>query len=171
MPLKQLRLAQQGADGEQESFFLPQPLVAALALPFPFLPVLFLFCCFRFASPSADENKRRPSAVAPVDKTCKISRRDPRPLASARARASNCISSTSGSCSTRLRGSSIVLIRLAFETKSSYSLRHIFATYKAEWGVSPYVLREWLGHARLDTTQIVHMARENTKKAMEATSL
>ena len=55
---------------------------------------------------------------------------------------------------------------------SPHSLRHTFATYKAERGVSPYVLREWLGHARLDTTQIyVHMARENTKKAMEATSL
>jgi len=55
---------------------------------------------------------------------------------------------------------------------SPHSLRHTFATHKAERGVSPYVLREWLGHARLDTTQIyVHMARENTKKAMEATSL
>jgi site-specific recombinase XerD len=55
---------------------------------------------------------------------------------------------------------------------SPHSLRHTFATYKAERGVSPYVLREWLGHARLDTTQIyVHMVRENTKKAMEATSL
>ena len=55
---------------------------------------------------------------------------------------------------------------------SPHSLRHTFATYKAERGVSPYALREWLGHARLDTTQIyVHMARENTKKAMEATSL
>jgi integrase/recombinase XerC len=55
---------------------------------------------------------------------------------------------------------------------SPHSLRHTFATYKAERGVSPYVLREWLGHARLDTTQIyVHLARENTKKAMEATSL
>ncbi len=48
---------------------------------------------------------------------------------------------------------------------SPHSLRHTFATYKAERGVSPYVLREWLGHARLDTTQIyVHMARENSKK-------
>jgi integrase/recombinase XerC len=55
---------------------------------------------------------------------------------------------------------------------SPHSLRHTFATYKAGRGVSPYVLREWLGHARLDTTQIyVHMARENTKKVMEATSL
>lgn len=55
---------------------------------------------------------------------------------------------------------------------SPHSLRHTFATHKAERGVSPYVLREWLGHARLDTTQIyVHMARHNTKKVMEATSL
>jgi integrase/recombinase XerC len=55
---------------------------------------------------------------------------------------------------------------------SPHSLRHTFAPYGAERGVSPYVLREWLGHAQLDTTQIyVHMARENTKKAMEATSL
>ena len=55
---------------------------------------------------------------------------------------------------------------------SPHSLRHTFATHKAERGVSPYVLREWLGHARLDTTQIyVHMAREHSKKAMEATSL
>jgi len=54
---------------------------------------------------------------------------------------------------------------------SPHSLRHTFATYKAERGVSPYVLREWLGHARLDTTQIyVHIARQNAKKAMEATS-
>jgi integrase/recombinase XerC len=55
---------------------------------------------------------------------------------------------------------------------SPHSLRHTFATYKAERGVSPYVLREWLGHARLDTTQIyVHMARGSSKKVMEATSL
>jgi site-specific recombinase XerD len=55
---------------------------------------------------------------------------------------------------------------------SPHSLRHTFATHKAERGVSPYVLREWLGHARLDTTQIyVHLARQNTKKVMEATSL
>jgi site-specific recombinase XerD len=55
---------------------------------------------------------------------------------------------------------------------SLHSLRHTFATDKAERRVSPYVLREWLGHARLDTTQIyVLMARENTKKAMGATSL
>jgi integrase/recombinase XerC len=55
---------------------------------------------------------------------------------------------------------------------SPHSLRHTFATYKAERGVSPFVLKEWLGHARLDTTQIyVHLGRQNAKKAMEATSL
>jgi integrase len=53
-----------------------------------------------------------------------------------------------------------------------HALRHTFATCKAERGGIPYVPREWLGHARLDTTQIyVHLARQNTKKAMEATSL
>lgn len=55
---------------------------------------------------------------------------------------------------------------------SPHSLRHTFATYKAGRGVSAYVLREWLGHARLDTTQIyVHLARQDTKKVMEATNL
>jgi integrase/recombinase XerC len=55
---------------------------------------------------------------------------------------------------------------------SCHSLRHTFATYKAEKGVSPFQLREWLGHANLNTTQIyVHMARQNAKKVMEATSL
>jgi site-specific recombinase XerD len=55
---------------------------------------------------------------------------------------------------------------------SCHSLRHTFATYKAEKGVSPFQLKEWLGHANLNTTQIyVHMARQNAKKVMEATSL
>jgi site-specific recombinase XerD len=41
---------------------------------------------------------------------------------------------------------------------SPHSLRHTFGTDKAERGVSPCVRREWLGHARLDTTQIyVHI--------------
>ncbi len=53
-----------------------------------------------------------------------------------------------------------------------HSLRHTFATYKAENGVSPFQLKEWLGHQNLNTTQIyVHMARQNAKKVMEATSL
>jgi integrase len=55
---------------------------------------------------------------------------------------------------------------------SCHSLRHTFATVKAEKGVSPFQLKEWLGHANLNTTQIyVHMARQNAKKVMEATSL
>ncbi|MFN0074820.1 MAG: tyrosine-type recombinase/integrase, partial [Chloroflexota bacterium] len=40
-----------------------------------------------------------------------------------------------------------------------HSFRHTFATYKAQRGVSAFQLRDWLGHARLDTTQIyVHLA-------------
>jgi len=55
---------------------------------------------------------------------------------------------------------------------SPHSLRHTFATYKAEKGVSPFQLQEWLGHASLNTTQIyVHMAKQNGRKVMEATSL
>ncbi len=55
---------------------------------------------------------------------------------------------------------------------SPHSLRHTFASYKAEAGVSPFQLQAWLGHSSLDTTQIyVHLARKNAKKIMEATSL
>jgi site-specific recombinase XerD len=55
---------------------------------------------------------------------------------------------------------------------SPHTFRHTFGTYKAEKGVSPFQLKEWLGHASLNTTQIyVHMARANAKKVMEATSL
>jgi site-specific recombinase XerD len=55
---------------------------------------------------------------------------------------------------------------------SPHSLRHTFASYKAEAGVSPFQLQQWLGHSSLDTTQIyVHLARKNAKKMMEATSL
>lgn len=53
-----------------------------------------------------------------------------------------------------------------------HALRHTFATIKAKQKVSPFTLRQWLGHARLDTTQIyVHMAEADDKKVMEATSL
>jgi integrase/recombinase XerC len=53
-----------------------------------------------------------------------------------------------------------------------HALRHTFATIKAKQEVSPFRLRKWLGHARLDTTQIyVHMAEADDKKVMEATSL
>lgn len=55
---------------------------------------------------------------------------------------------------------------------SCHSLRHTFATYKAERGVSPFQLQRWLGHANLNTTQIyVHIGRQNAKRVMEATSL
>lgn len=53
-----------------------------------------------------------------------------------------------------------------------HALRHTFATIKAKQGVSPFKLRRWLGHARLDTTQIyVHLAEADDRKEMEATSL
>jgi site-specific recombinase XerD len=36
--------------------------------------------------------------------------------------------------------------------------------------VSPFQLKEWLGHARLDSTSIyVHLTKQNAKKVMEAT--
>jgi integrase/recombinase XerD len=55
---------------------------------------------------------------------------------------------------------------------SPHSLRHTFASFKAEAGVSPFQLQQWLGHASLDTTQIyVKLAKKNAKKVMEATSL
>ena len=55
---------------------------------------------------------------------------------------------------------------------SCHSLRHTFATHKAEQGVSPFQLQQWLGHTNLNTTQIyVHMGRQNAKRLMEATSL
>jgi len=55
---------------------------------------------------------------------------------------------------------------------SCHTLRHTFATYKAEKGVSPFQLKEWLGHENLNTTQIyVHLGKQNAKKIMEQTSL
>jgi site-specific recombinase XerD len=55
---------------------------------------------------------------------------------------------------------------------SCHSFRHTFGTLKAQQGVSPYRLREWLGHANLNTTQIyVHLAKLNAAREMEATSL
>jgi site-specific recombinase XerD len=55
---------------------------------------------------------------------------------------------------------------------SCHSLRHTFATYKAEKGVSPFQLQQWLGHANLNTTQIyVHLGKQNAKKIMDQTSL
>jgi site-specific recombinase XerD len=55
---------------------------------------------------------------------------------------------------------------------SCHTLRHTFATYKAEKGVSAYQLQQWLGHANLNTTQIyVHLGKQNAKKIMQDTSL
>lgn len=55
---------------------------------------------------------------------------------------------------------------------SCHTLRHTFATQKAEKGVSPFQLQQWLGHANLNTTQIyVHMGKQSAKKIMEQTSL
>jgi site-specific recombinase XerD len=65
-------------------------------------------------------------------------------------------------------------VRQAGITKraSPHTFRHTFGTYKAKRGVSPFQLKEWLGHANLNTTQIyVHMAEQNDGKLMEATSL
>ena len=55
---------------------------------------------------------------------------------------------------------------------SCHTLRHTFATYKAEKGVSPFQLQQWLGHANLNTTQIyVHLGKQNARKVMQETSL
>ncbi len=57
-------------------------------------------------------------------------------------------------------------VKLAGITKkiSPYSLRHTFATYKAERGVSPNQLQQWLGHRNLNTTQIyVHLGKQNSR--------
>jgi site-specific recombinase XerD len=53
-----------------------------------------------------------------------------------------------------------------------HTLRHTFATYKAAEGVPTDQIRRWLGHQRLDTTQIyIHLAMKDAAKVMEATSL
>ncbi len=55
---------------------------------------------------------------------------------------------------------------------SPHPPRHTFASFKAEAGICPFQLQQWLGHSSLETTQIyVHLARKNAKKVMEATSL
>lgn len=56
---------------------------------------------------------------------------------------------------------------------SCHSLRHTFASYKAEHGISAFQLQQWLGHASVTTSQIyVHMTRnQNSRKAMQETSL
>ncbi len=58
------------------------------------------------------------------------------------------------------------------KTVSPHIFRHTFASVKAERGVSPYLLRDVLGHKDIKTTQIyVHMSDEYKRKVMEATSL
>jgi integrase/recombinase XerC len=55
---------------------------------------------------------------------------------------------------------------------SCHTLRHTFATYKAEKGVSAFQLQQWLGHANLNTTQIyVHLGKQNARKVMQDTTL
>ena len=55
---------------------------------------------------------------------------------------------------------------------SCHSLRHTFATAKAQQGVSAYRLKDWLGHSSLETTQIyIHLSKQNAQREMEATSL
>lgn len=53
-----------------------------------------------------------------------------------------------------------------------HALRHTFATAKAERGVSPFLLQEWLGHQSLNTTRrYVTLSRRNAQKIQEDTSL
>src|SRR2546428_7654748 len=48
---------------------------------------------------------------------------------------------------------------------SCHTLRHTFATYKAEKRVSPFQLQQWLGHANHNTTPIYdHIGKKNPKK-------
>jgi len=53
-----------------------------------------------------------------------------------------------------------------------HTLRHTFGTSKNERGVSPFQLKEWMGHKRIDTTmRYVHPSREFSRRVMEQTSL
>ena len=53
-----------------------------------------------------------------------------------------------------------------------HSLRHTFASAKADQGISAYRLKEWLGHKSLETTQIyIHLSKQNAHREMEQTSL
>ena len=55
---------------------------------------------------------------------------------------------------------------------SCHTLRHTFATCKAEKGVPAYQLQQWLGHANLNTTQIyIHLGKQNARKIMQDTTL
>ena len=64
--------------------------------------------------------------------------------------------------------------RLSGITKrfSCHSLRHTFGSYKAEQCVSPFQIKEWMGHSSISVTQLyVHMSKESARRAMEQTSL
>ena len=55
---------------------------------------------------------------------------------------------------------------------SCHTLRHTFATCKAEKGVSAFQLQQWLGHTNLNTTQIyIHLGKQNARKIMQDTTL
>jgi site-specific recombinase XerD len=55
---------------------------------------------------------------------------------------------------------------------SCHSLRHTFASAKAEQGVSAYHLQQFLGHSSLAVTQrYVHLTKSAARKVMEASSL
>src|ERR671932_1788656 len=53
-----------------------------------------------------------------------------------------------------------------------HTLRHTFATAKAQQGISAYRLKDWLDHASLETTQIyIHLGKQNALREMEQTGL
>lgn len=53
-----------------------------------------------------------------------------------------------------------------------HKLRHTFATEKFSRGANLKQIQEWLGHENLNTTEIyVHLAKADSKKVMEQTSL
>ena len=84
----------------------------------------------------------------------------------------------SGLASTIRAGNSLCWLLCSFRaaprTKKAtpHSLRHTFASYKARRGVTPYMLKEMLGHKNLTTTQLyAHLDKLDDQKVMEATSL
>lgn len=58
------------------------------------------------------------------------------------------------------------------KTANPRTLRRTFATHKANAGVNPEDLQEWMGHADYKTTKLyIDRSRRLRRKAMEATSL
>lgn len=58
------------------------------------------------------------------------------------------------------------------EHVTPHSLRHTYASHKAKMKVSPYMLRELLGHASLNTAMIyTHIAKQDITRVQEATAL